>query len=304
MEYWETFGVKPHRVLGFGSHGVVYHATVDPKSQKTIASAGRDLVIKSFYEEARFKKEHSNLQVMISRQITPGSFVFPKVIAASGDNKSLLLFPLGHHFACTKETILDGMSNDLAGISPFNGKMLASSQHFCILISALRSVHGPRSADSTGLVHRDIKLNNFFPVFDNSKKVASKILLNDFGSATVKDKPCLFEGALENAPTEILTAFGNGEKYVPKCWHDLAMVVRCIFQRLSPAVYDTMLCQSHKLREQRQKKQRALSIDTFWKVHLRRQPYRDMIEAAESLDYDKLIHLVTELQLGGVAMAL
>ena len=90
---------------------------------------------------------------------------------------------------------------------------------------------------------------------------------------------CVFEGALENASAEILQAYVKKDEYKPKVEHDLAMVVRCVFHRMHPMLYDMMLRDSTRLRGQR--KQRAERIEHFWKVNLRSSHFVAMIIATK-----------------------
>ena len=108
----------------------------------------------------------------------------------------------------------------------------------------------------------------------------------------------LFEGALENAPAEALDAYGRGSKYKVKAYHDLEMVVRCIFQSISPLHYACMSGKSQLLRGK--PKLRSDSINNFWSTELCREPYAKMVKAAQALQYDVLIEIVTNLHIPGV----
>ena len=157
-------GVECEQVLGFGSHGIVYKAKAMRNCESSVF-AENTFVIKSFNESSRCAQEECNLHKILSIQNQNTYFVFPKIIHKSEDRKSLALSPEGAHFACTLSAIRTGLSKYSAKIPRVSGELLASSQTFCLLVRALRSLH------DVGLAHRDIKLSNFFPVFGKNKKV-------------------------------------------------------------------------------------------------------------------------------------
>ena len=82
------------------------------------------------------------------------------------------------------------------------------------------------------------------------------------------------------------------------------MVVRCVFHRMHPMLYDMMLRDSTRLRGQR--KQRAEHFEKFWKFNLPLFPqFVHMIRATkldQPLCYNELIRIITEQKIHGVMM--
>ena len=80
-------------------------------------------------------------------------------------------------------------------------------------------------------------------------------------------------------------------------------VVRCIFHRMHPMVYNILLSESTRLRGQR--KPRAERIEHFWNVNLCYPHFVAMIRATKLAPprcYDELIRIITEQKIYGVMM--
>lgn len=132
------------------------------------------------------------------------------------------------------------------------------------------------------LVHRDIKLDNFFQLKPNEapgsefriQSNVAQILLNDWGCAVSMDEDVIFEGSLHMASERILQ-LQQGEKYRPHASDDLESVVKCVYHRVYFADVQQLL-------QQPQVSDRILN---FWKIHLAPKFWSDMLDQARHLDY-------------------
>lgn len=182
--------------------------------------------------------------------------------------KVLLLNPEGKPFACSA-------TEQQCAAAGGEGPLLTSSAHFCLLVDVLQFLHTyPK------LGHRDVKLSNFF-AFDGDS-----ILLNDFGSSAPLGARTYFCGALQNAPLECVDAWKSNSLYEVKASDDLEMVVRAIFQRVSPQIYAVI-----------QGSRDGDYLIRFWRKYTSGQPWQNMLQAASLCDYNQLKKLISELAL-------
>lgn len=167
-------------------------------------------------------------------------------VALEDGRQVLLLEPEGKPFACSStEQQSAAAGNNPLKSQPQKKQCLTSSTHFCLLVDILHFLH-----TRPKLAHRDVKLSNFFALDDNS------ILLGDFGSSAPLGARVQFCGSLQNAPLECVAAWNAGAFYEVKASHDLEMVVRAIFQRVSPQLYAVI-----------QGSRDANYLTRFWQTH-------------------------------------
>jgi len=134
----------------------------------------------------------------------------------------------------------------------------------------------------TTLVHRDISLNNFF-IFPND---TTKIFLNDWGCAVNRDVETTFSGCLVNAPDEVLEIMAKNNSltalYKPKQYHDLEMVIKCLYGRFDP-LYFSIASETD-----------FNKILNFWKS-VTATFWRTLFKNAKDCAYDKLISNIPKL---------
>jgi len=168
-----------------------------------------------------------------------------------------------------------------------------NSTHFLNLVRVLEKAHGLQ------LVHRDVKLANFFQrdmngevrtlkteLYSQSNCHSFQILLNDWTFALPFETKTLFEGSLQLAPDEILEmmALDDFTEYIVHPRHDLEMVVKTVFQ-------SNNCCTFSEIRNVGDPE----TILAFWKYHLQPIVWQEMLQAARNCNYKGLITLIKKL---------
>jgi hypothetical protein len=159
--------------------------------------------------------------------------------------------------------------------------------HFENLIRVLEKAH-----KDANLVHRDIKLSNFFEkekggnvgtlkiVFSEPIFHSFQILLNDWTFAMRIGEKTEFEGAMSVAPDDILELLVEDRYtvYPVEAWHDLEMVVKTVFQSQCSEVCAEIRTSTN-----------PKEILAFWQYHLQPKMWQKMLQAARKCDYNGLI---------------
>ncbi|ELR12999.1 uncharacterized protein ACA1_096710 [Acanthamoeba castellanii str. Neff] len=158
---------------------------------------------------------------------------------------------------------------------------LANRDDFVQLINILEQAH-----KKCGLVHRDVRLNNFFRI-----KGTTQVFLNDWGSAAAAGVLADFDGALQHAPDEILDSWESGDQYRPAFSHDLEMVVRTVFHSTNMMTFREI-----EAEEDVQK------LRAFWAHHLEPAVWQRMLQAAQACQYAALKAIIAELLPGQVPL--
>jgi len=225
------------------------------------------VVVKRFRPEY---KHHLSVEMNILQQVRnaistnqpPFLNRLPECKGKSNDNTALILTPIGKHFF---------------GTDPGQSLPLATWNHFADLVNLLEFVHV-----YANLVHRDIKLSNFFQRSDNP----NEILLNDWTCAVQIGVSTTFEGALPLAPDGVLQLLKNNSKatYTPKAEDDLEMVVKCFFQRVCNSTFG-LVAGNNKVSD----------LIDFWNLHLQPVAWQRALTAARNLDYQGLIDVMKDL---------
>ena len=165
--------LKLLELLGKGSFARVYRCC----EEKTHAKIH---VVKLFYPDKTVETEAENLRVVNSKfdkhfaDVQPPNFMFTRLIGtctdAKGNHNALLLSPEGKPFVRDVLQIRAAHLKMLCAEDLFEqNHLIASCQIFCALIDALQFLHV-----ECCLVHRDVKLSNFFLV-----KVSSSLSVDN-----------------------------------------------------------------------------------------------------------------------------
>jgi len=151
---------------------------------------------------------------------------------------------------------------------------LATADDFCQLVDILEKVHKQHR-----LVHRDVRLSNFFRCQDTGK-----VFLNDWGCATEEGAKVKFSGALQYAPAGVLKCWRSNQTYGPTFAHDLEMVVKSVFHALSITTFEEICAEED-----------TGVIIGFWERHLTPSIWSSMLAAARDEDYETLKKQIRDL---------
>jgi tRNA A-37 threonylcarbamoyl transferase component Bud32 len=145
----ESNTFKLNRVLGQGASAVVFGG-----EWKTDNNTVRDVVVKWFRNgqndeclkrELRFLDKVKDLYPKV-----------PRVCGLSDDKTSIILEPIGQHFAYQMDDIHEVTFLQLMDRSNETQLALPTANDFCMLLDIIAAIH------KANIVHRDIKPSNFF----------------------------------------------------------------------------------------------------------------------------------------------
>lgn len=117
-----------------------------------------------------------------------------------------------------------------------------------------------------------------------------QVMIIDFGCCRLQGQQCNWTGYLVHTRPSVLDLLERKDPYTPTAMDDAYSLVCILYEHLHPDQYEVLK------RKSRGPFQRASTVvREFWSDVRRIPIWRELFQAAEELDYDKLRNLMKEL---------
>ena len=114
--------------------------------------------------------------------------------------------------------------------------------------------------------------------------------MSDWAGAADVNSESPFEGALEFAARDVLTAIAAEKAIKNVPWHDLEMIVKAFYWSQHPTVVFTLIESKVDLN----RSEGLLACAQLWEDLLKAPVWRELLEAARRGNHDGMIELINE----------